>query len=53
MAKTNEKTLSEDDVRAQHLAEVNQAAQWAYLLTVLIGGTLLMVVLIAALAGAA
>ena len=51
MAKKNEKTLSEDDVRAEHLTEVNEPAHWAYLFAVLIGGTILMIVLIAALAG--
>jgi hypothetical protein len=38
-----------DDVRAEHLAEVNQAAQWAYLAGLLIVGTLLMLALIALL----
>jgi hypothetical protein len=51
MANANEKTLSEDDVRAEHLGEVHQPAHWAYLFAVLIGGTLLMIVLIALIGG--
>ena len=51
MAKANEKTLSEDDVRAEHLGEVNVPAHWAYLLAVLIGGTILMILYIALMAG--
>ena len=51
MAKASEKTLTEDDVRAEHLAEVNQTAHWAYLFAVLIGGTILMVLYIALMAG--
>jgi hypothetical protein len=45
----SELDLTEDDVREEHLRAVNQAAQWAYLLAVLGGGTLLMVLLIALL----
>lgn len=51
MAKAKEKTLTEDDVRAEHLGEVNEPAHWAYLFAVLIGGTVLMILLIAAMAG--
>lgn len=51
MAKANEKTLSEDDVRAEHLDEVNEPAHWAYLFAVLVGGTVLMIVYIALMAG--
>ena len=51
MAKVTEKTLTEDDVRAEHLGEVNEPAHWAYLLAVLVGGTVLMIVLIGLLAG--
>ena len=50
MAKS-ERTLSEDQVREEHLKEVNQPAQWAYLFGVLVGGTVLMILLIAAIAG--
>ena len=42
-----QETLSEDDVRAEHLATVNRPAHWIYLSAVLVGGTLLMVLLIA------
>ena len=51
MAKANEKTLSEEDVRKEHLSTVNQSAHWAYLLAVLIGGTVLMILYIALMAG--
>lgn len=43
--------VNEDKVRAEHLAEVNVGAQWAYLFGVLLGGFLLMVALIALLGG--
>ena len=46
-AAEQEKTLSEDDVRREHLATVNRPAHWIYLSAVLVGGTLLMVLLIA------
>jgi hypothetical protein len=51
MAKANEKTLSEDDVRAEHVGEVNVPAHWAYLFAVLVGGTILMILMIALMAG--
>jgi hypothetical protein len=51
MAKANEKTLSEEDVRKEHLSTVNQPAHWAYLFAVLVGGTVLMILYIALLAG--
>ena len=51
MAKASEKTLSEDDVRTEHLREVNEPAHWAYLFAVLIGGTILMILYIAFMAG--
>ena len=47
----NERNVTEDDVRNEHLQQINPATQWAYLFGVLIGGFLLMVGLIAALAG--
>ena len=50
MAKS-ERTVTEDQVREEHLKQVNQAAHWAYLFGVLIGGTLLMILLIAVIAG--
>ena len=52
MAKS-ERNLTEDQVRQEHLEAVHQPAQWAYLFGVLIGGTVLMVLLIAAIAGGA
>ena len=50
--KTDERTITEEDVRIEHIAEVNRPAHWAYLFAVLIGSTLLMLILIAAIAGA-
>ena len=41
--------LTEDDVREEHLAEVNQSAQWLYLFGVVGGGLVLMVAFIALL----
>ena len=35
----------------EHLGEVNERAHWTYLFAVLVGGTLLMILLIAAMAG--
>ena len=51
--KDREKSLSEDDVRAEHLQTVDQPAHWAYLFAVLVGGTVLMILLIAVIAGGA
>jgi hypothetical protein len=45
----SEKTLSDDDVRQEHLREVDVRAHWTYLFTVLFGSTALMVVFIALL----
>jgi hypothetical protein len=45
----SEKTLSDDEVRKEHLAEVSVRAHWTYLFGVLFGGTALMVVFIALL----
>ena len=53
MAKAKEKTLTEEDVRTEHLGEVNEPAHWAYLFAVLVGGTVLMILYIAALGGGA
>jgi hypothetical protein len=41
--------VTEDDVREEHLREVNATAQWLYLGSVLAGGFLLMIGLIALL----
>ena len=51
MATANERSLSEEDVRKEHLSTVNQPAHWAYLFTVLVGGTILMILFIALMAG--
>ena len=48
----SERTLSEDEVRAEHLAEVDQRVQSAYLISVLLGGTILMIAFIALLGAA-
>jgi hypothetical protein len=45
----SELDLTEDDVREEHLRAVNQPAHWAYLLAVLVGGTVLMLLFIALL----
>jgi hypothetical protein len=45
----NERSVDEAQVRAEHLAEVDSRRQWAYLIAVLIGGTLAMLGLIALL----
>jgi hypothetical protein len=50
MTTAKEKSLTEDEVRAEHISEVNVPAHWAYLFAVLIGGTILMIALIALLA---
>ncbi len=46
---SNEKTISEDDVRKEHLKSVNAPAHWAYLLGMLAGSFVLMVIFIALL----
>jgi hypothetical protein len=48
---TDELEITEDDVRLEHLEDVNQWAHWAYLFGVLGAGTLAMVLLIAFLGG--
>ncbi len=45
----NEAEMTEDKVREEHLREVHQEMQWAYLFGVLVVGFLLMVGLIALL----
>jgi hypothetical protein len=42
----NERDVTAERIREEHLAEVRQPMQWAYLVTVLGGGTALMLVLI-------
>lgn len=46
---TNERTLSEDDVRDEHLSSVSQGAHWLYLFGVILGSVALMIGLIALL----
>jgi hypothetical protein len=45
----NELEITEDQVREEHLAAVDQRRQWAYLLGVLASGLALMLALIAVL----
>lgn len=45
----SETTVDEDQVRAEHLYEVRQGVQWALLASVLGGGTIMMLSLIAVL----
>ena len=47
----SERTITEDQVRTEHLREVNVPAHWAYLTAVLGGGFLLMVALLWVLGG--
>jgi hypothetical protein len=42
----SDRSIDEDQVRREQLADVNVPAQWAYLAAVLFGGLLLMLVLI-------
>jgi hypothetical protein len=48
----NEKTITEEQVREEHLAAVNQPAHWLYFLGVLGVSFLVMVALIGALGAA-
>jgi hypothetical protein len=41
--------MQAEHVRNEHLAEVNELAHWTYLVAVLVGGTVLMIGLIAML----
>jgi hypothetical protein len=52
-AARDETAITEDDVRDKHLGSANPTAHWAYLIGVLVGGLVLMVALIAVLAGSA
>jgi hypothetical protein len=47
----DERTLTEDQIRTEHEADVNVRAHWLYLVAVLVGGFLLMVALIGLLGG--
>ena len=43
----SERTIDQEAVRQEHLAEVHQPAHWAYLLGVILGTTLVMLVFVA------
>jgi hypothetical protein len=47
----SERAVDRERVREEHLAEVNPAAHWAYLLAVVVGGLIAMLALIAWLGG--
>ena len=47
----NEAKITEDQVRAEHMKEVNQAAHWIYLVAVIAVAFVLMIALIAVLGG--
>ncbi len=47
----NEANMTEEKVRQEHIDSVNVVAHWVYLASVLLGGFLLMVGLIALLGG--
>jgi hypothetical protein len=46
-----ELTLTDDDVRAEHMREVHVLAHWLYMVAVLAGGFVAMVALMVALGG--
>ena len=47
----SELTLTEEDVRAEHMREVHVSAHWIYMVAVIAGGFVAMVALMAALGG--
>jgi hypothetical protein len=47
----SERTITEDQVRREHLREVNVRAHWMYIVVVLGGGFVLMLALLWALGG--
>jgi hypothetical protein len=47
----SERTITEEQVRNEHLREVNVRAHWAYIVVVLGGGLVLMLALLWALGG--
>ena len=47
----NDRNLTPERVRKEHMKEINQSLQWAYLIVILLGSLLLMVVFIAVLGG--
>jgi len=48
----SEKTITDEEVRQEHLREVNPNAHWAYVFGVLLVSAFLMILLIALMAGA-
>jgi hypothetical protein len=47
--KPDERTIDAEQIREEHLAQVHEGVQWAYLLGVLLLGTLAMLLLMALL----
>ena len=45
----SEKTITEEQVRKEHLDEVNPTAHWIYVFAVVVGSTVLMIAFIALL----
>jgi len=50
---TDETTVDENQVRAEHIREVHVPRHWAYLSGVILGGLLLMIALVAVLGASA
>ena len=48
----SEKTITEEQIRKEHMGEVKPTAQWAYLFGVVLVSTVLMIGFIALLGGA-
>lgn len=46
-----ELTVTEDDVRVEHMREVHVPAHWLYMIAVIAGGFVAMIALMAALGG--
>ena len=49
----SERTITEEEVRLEHLAEVHQSWHWAYIAAVLLGGLAAMLLLLWVLGGTA
>lgn len=47
----SERTITEEEVRLEHLAEVRQSHHWAYIALVLLGSLALMLLFLWALGG--
>ena len=48
----SERDVDQDQVRAEHLEEVDERLHWAYLAVILVGGTVAMILFIALLGSA-